>query len=107
MADRHPGAARWSANELQAELARFEDELVAAKLSDAAVRTYVDRAATFLRWLQGEYVPQGPRGQRPEPAARGGARAHDAAARGIPGLARAITAAFWSGALDLHAEGVP
>jgi hypothetical protein len=35
-------------------------ELRAAHLKESSVRTYVDRAATFLRWLDGEYQPRGP-----------------------------------------------
>lgn len=54
-------ADAWSLHELEKELVRFEAELRAANLREASVRTYVDRSAIFVRWLAGEYQPQGPR----------------------------------------------
>jgi hypothetical protein len=39
---------------------KFERELRAADLRETSVRTYVDRTAIFLRWLAGDYQPQGP-----------------------------------------------
>lgn len=51
----------WTHEELERELKRFELELRAAKLAESSVRTYVDRSGIFLRWLAGEYHPQGPR----------------------------------------------
>lgn len=52
---------QWTLKELRQELARFEEILRAANLREASVRTYVDRSAIFLRWLGGDYEPQGPR----------------------------------------------
>ena len=49
-------------SELRAELARFEEELRAAKLRGHTIRTYVDRTDLFLRWLTGDYRPRGPVG---------------------------------------------
>ncbi|MCA1696697.1 MAG: hypothetical protein LC749_19350 [Actinobacteria bacterium] len=54
-------AETWTVIELQQELRRFESELRAAKLADSSVRTYVDRSERFVRWLAGDYQPQGPR----------------------------------------------
>jgi hypothetical protein len=51
---------RWTLDELHAELARFEQELRAARLKESSIHTYIDRTARFLRWLDGDYVPQGP-----------------------------------------------
>lgn len=51
----------WTLDALQKELTRFEAELRAANLRETSVRTYVDRSAIFLRWLAGDYHPQGPR----------------------------------------------
>ncbi len=51
----------WTLEALEKELRRFEGELRAANLAEASVRTYVDRSAIFIRWLAGEYLPQGPR----------------------------------------------
>ena len=52
---------RWNGVELLAELRRFEAELRAAGLREQTVQTYVGRAGTFIRWLAGDYAPQGPR----------------------------------------------
>ncbi|MDQ3661172.1 MAG: hypothetical protein M3454_08980 [Actinomycetota bacterium] len=54
-------AESWTIEDLNEELRQFESELRAAKLAEASVRTYVDRSATFIRWLTGVYHPQGPR----------------------------------------------
>lgn len=51
----------WSLDDLRGELARFEAELRAAGLRDTSVRTYIDRTERLLRWLAGDYQPQGPR----------------------------------------------
>jgi hypothetical protein len=51
----------WTIDELEVELRRFETELKAADLAENTVRTYVDRSAIFIRWLAGDYQPQGPR----------------------------------------------
>jgi hypothetical protein len=50
----------YSTADLRRELSRFESELRAAGLRESSVRTYVDRTAIFLRWLDGEYQPRGP-----------------------------------------------
>lgn len=47
----------WTIEELQDELARFEEELRAAGLKESSVETYVTRTEVFLRWLGGEYEP--------------------------------------------------
>lgn len=47
----------WTTNELHHDLGRFEQELVQAGLSQAAIKTYVDRAERFSRWLDGSYRP--------------------------------------------------
>jgi hypothetical protein len=52
----------WTAAELERELALFEEKLRAAGLAEASVRTYVDRSHAFVRWLSGDYTPQGPTG---------------------------------------------
>jgi hypothetical protein len=49
----------WAAEELMAELARFEQELIGAGLTPNSVHTYVDRANRFVRWLDGAYMPGG------------------------------------------------
>ena len=51
----------WTLAELERELKRFESELRAANLAENSVRTYVDRSERFIRWLAGDYHPQGPR----------------------------------------------
>jgi hypothetical protein len=38
-------------------LGEFEQELRSAGLEDNTVRTYVDRSAYFVRWLDGDYAP--------------------------------------------------
>jgi len=52
---------RYSIDELRAELARFERELRAAGLKESSILTYVDRSGRFLKWLDGDYHPSGPR----------------------------------------------
>ncbi len=51
---------RYSVTDLRRELERFEGELRAADLSENTVKTYTDRTARFLRWLEGDYEPRGP-----------------------------------------------
>lgn len=53
-------AKAWTADELDRELKRFEDELKAAGLRPSSVHTYVDRTERFLRWLRGDYHPRRP-----------------------------------------------
>ena len=50
----------WTADELDRELKRFEQELRAAGLRPNSVHTYVDRSERFVRWLRGDYHPRGP-----------------------------------------------
>ncbi len=52
---------RWSIDELQQELRRFEREARAAGLKESSVHTYVDRSERFVRWLAGEFTFQGGR----------------------------------------------
>lgn len=51
----------WTIEKLHVELRRFEERLRAEGLAPTSIRTYVDRTAIFLRWLVGDYHPQGPR----------------------------------------------
>jgi hypothetical protein len=51
----------WTTDELRKELIRFEQELRAAGLRQSSVETYVGRSHIFIRWLDGDYHPQGPR----------------------------------------------
>ncbi len=51
----------WTVRELQRELLQFRAELRAAGLRGTSVETYVGRSETFVRWLAGDYTPQGPR----------------------------------------------
>jgi hypothetical protein len=53
-------AEHYTTDDLRRELARFERELRAARLKESSIRTYVDRSALFLKWLDGEYHPRGP-----------------------------------------------
>jgi len=48
----------WTVPELRVALERYEGELRAAEMADATVQTYVDRAARFVSWLAGEYLPR-------------------------------------------------
>ena len=52
---------QWTSDELRDELERFEAELRAAGLRETSIQTYVDRTRRFLRWLDGDYTPGGPR----------------------------------------------
>ena len=54
------GEPVWTISDLKRELRRFEQELRAAGLRDNTVHTYLNRSETFVRWLAGEYRPQGP-----------------------------------------------
>ena len=54
-------ATTWTIEELRQELGRFETALLDARLAPSSVQTYVDRTERFLRWLTGDYTPQGPR----------------------------------------------
>ena len=51
---------RWTIEELQKELERFEKELRSAGLRESTILTYVERPARFLRWLTNDYQPRGP-----------------------------------------------
>lgn len=53
-------AKEWMINELYEQLDAFERSLREAGLKEASVRTYVGRSRYFVRWLDGDYVPQGP-----------------------------------------------
>ena len=53
---------RWNAEDLRAEIRRFERELRGAGLRDSSVQTYVGRSEIFVRWLAGDYIPRGPVG---------------------------------------------
>jgi hypothetical protein len=48
-------------HKLHAELERFEAELRAAGLKKSTVETYIDSARRFIRWLDDDYSPTGPR----------------------------------------------
>ncbi len=52
---------QWTIDDLRREVRDFERDLRAAGLADSSIRTYVDRSEVFLRWLTGDYRPQGPR----------------------------------------------
>lgn len=57
------GVARrtsWTITDLQEDLEVFAGELAQAGLKENTINTYVGRSETFLRWLEGRYVPQGP-----------------------------------------------
>jgi hypothetical protein len=49
-----------SSADLWRALEEFRQELEAAGLRPNTVETYVSRTAVFLRWLDGDYTPQGP-----------------------------------------------
>lgn len=55
-----PRAAEWTSTDLWNELAEFRRVLEEAGLRPSSVETYVGRAETFLRWLDGDYSPRGP-----------------------------------------------
>jgi len=50
---------RWSIEELEQELIRFELAARAAGLKENSVHTYVDRSARFVRWLAGDFEFRG------------------------------------------------
>lgn len=54
-------ADAWTIEELYEGLDAFEADLRQAGLKDASVETYVGRTRFFVRWLDGDYVPQGPK----------------------------------------------
>jgi len=47
----------WTTTELAHEIERFEGELRAAGKTEQTIRTYIDRAERFVRWLDGGYDP--------------------------------------------------
>jgi hypothetical protein len=56
-----PRGIQWSSDDLWKALEDFKRELEVAGLRDSSVETYVGRTKTFLRWLDGDYIPTGPR----------------------------------------------
>lgn len=48
---------KYTTAELRRELAKFEQELIVNDYADASVHTYVDRAARFVSWLDGDFNP--------------------------------------------------
>lgn len=56
-----PGRHEWTIKDLYAELAEFELVLRAKGLRDSSIDTNVDRTRRFIRWLDGDYEPSGPR----------------------------------------------
>ena len=50
---------RWSIEELEQELIRFELAARAVGLKENSVHTYVDRSARFVRWLAGDFEFRG------------------------------------------------
>jgi Flp pilus assembly protein TadB len=64
--------AAWTGPELDSALRRFERELRDAGIEEPAVRTYVTRSESFVRWLEGDW--------RPGAGVRPAARAHEASA---------------------------
>ena len=55
-------AESWTIDELHEQLDAFEVALRDAGLREKSVATYVGRSRYFVRWLAGDYVPEGPRG---------------------------------------------
>ena len=53
---------KWTLDELQQELKRFEEAARRAGLRENSVNTYVQRSNIFLRWLAGDYQFQGRQG---------------------------------------------
>jgi hypothetical protein len=53
------GGSQWTSEELWRELEEFRRQLQAAGLRPSSIQTYVGRATTFLRWLDGDYRPNG------------------------------------------------
>jgi len=64
-------------DDLRADLSAYELDLRAAARRPAAVRTYVDHASRFIRWLDGLFVTGGPRAARTPGAGSRAARAPD------------------------------
>ena len=60
--------AAWTRPELDSALRRFERELRDAGIEEPAVRTYVTRSESFVRWLEGDWRPAV--GVRPAAGAR-------------------------------------
>jgi hypothetical protein len=58
------GTKRWTTVELASKLGQFERELARAGLAESSIRTYVDRAYAFVRWLDGDFKPRGPNRER-------------------------------------------
>ena len=52
-------ATSWNIDSLRAEIVRYREALVEAGKVPNTVQTYVDRADRFVRWLAGEYDPNG------------------------------------------------
>jgi hypothetical protein len=50
----------WTIDQLKDDLVSFAEELAAAGLKPHSIDTYVGRADTFIRWLDGRYEPRGP-----------------------------------------------
>ena len=48
----------WTTESLLSELSRYEQDLKSAGMTEQTVKTYVDRARRFIRWLDGDYQPQ-------------------------------------------------
>lgn len=55
-------AKSWTIEDLYEQLDEFEAELRRAGLKEPSVATYVGRSRNFVRWLDGDYVPEGPKG---------------------------------------------
>lgn len=51
----------WTINELHDQLDAFEAALREAGLKEKSVQTYVGRSRYFVRWLDGDYAPEGPK----------------------------------------------
>jgi len=47
----------WTAAEPHDQVGQFEAELRTAGKKEQTIRTYVDRAERFVRWLDGGYDP--------------------------------------------------
>jgi hypothetical protein len=60
---RHPAVPdrTWTYTELRSQLEAFERELRAAGLAETSIQTYFKGADAFLRWMTGDFTPQGPR----------------------------------------------
>jgi hypothetical protein len=55
-----PRRESWTVELLEADLREFASELRAAGLKPNTIDTYVGRANTFIRWLDGKYETRGP-----------------------------------------------